>query len=239
MKNLRSSAYAALLLAMASTGLMAQDSGFGASAAYIYGTGRTESMAGVKAGLALSGHYTIATSNGYDVRAGIGLNFLIGSGVEGVDANADAESRTNTNYMVAGSSLKHSFTNGQAFADVVVPIFDKRGDWILGLSVNKYSVKVSGAPDGAHAAYSPFDLDAATRTLDDNGNLVRSGSANGSTSVPGLKLGLRLGADYKFTKNLSAQVLFQTTELGRITSLAGQLPTMNPSWLEFGITYKF
>jgi hypothetical protein len=236
MKNLRSSAYAALLLALASMGLQAQDSGFGVSAAFLTGAGRTESQAGVKSGLALAGHYTIPTSNGYDVRAGFAANLLIGSGVEGVDATADADAAGGANYMVPGSSIKHQFTNIQVFGDVVVPIYDKHADWIIGLSVNKYMLKVSGAGPGV---YSSFDLDAATRTLDDNGNLVRSGSANGSVTIPGVKLGVRMGADYHFSKNLSAQVLFQATELGRITSLSGQLPTLNPAWLEFGVTYKF
>jgi hypothetical protein len=240
MKNLRSSAYAALLLALASMGLQAQDSGFGVSAAFLTGAGRTESQAGVKSGLALAGHYTIPTSNGYDVRAGFAANLLIGSGVEGVDATADADAAGGANYMVPGSSIKHQFTNIQVFGDVVVPIYDKHADWIIGLSVNKYMLKVSGAPDGAHAAYSPFDLDAATRSIDPNtGALIRTGSANGSVTIPGVKLGVRMGADYHFSKNLSAQVLFQATELGRITSLSGQLPTLNPAWLEFGVTYKF
>ena len=238
MKNLRSSAYAALLLAMVSTGLQAQDAGWGVSADLLTGAGRTNSAAGIKSGLTLSGSYTFETSNGFNVRPGIALNYLIGSGVTGVAPNADAILDTDAtgSYTVPGSSIKHTITGVQVFGDLLIPIFDKRADWILGLSVNKYSVKVSGAPAGA---YSPIDIDAGARAYDDNGDVVRTGNANGTVSIPSYKMGFRTGFDYKINKNLAIQALLQMTELGRAISMPTQVPTLQPAWVEIGVSYKF
>lgn len=237
MKNSRSIAYGALLLtAMVSTGLRAQDAtGFSAGASLLTGVGHTADLAGVKSGVNVWGAYTIKTEGGYNVRPGLAINNLIGSGVSGVAANADDLASAGEGYNVPGSSLKHTFTSVQVFSDFVVPIFDNKANWIIGLSLSKYSVKVSGARAGE---YSPFDLDAATRN-DGSGSVVRSGNANGTVSVPGYKFGLRVGFDYKINKQLSVQCLLQQTELGRIWGQPTQLPTLNPAWLEVGVNYHF
>jgi len=237
MKNSRFFACGALLLtAIASTGLQAQDAaGFSVGASLLTGAGHTDTLAGVKSGVNVWAGYTFKTEAGYNFRPGIAINSLIGSGVPGVKADADDLISANSPYTVPGSSLKHTFTSVQVFSDFVVPIFNNKANWIIGLSLSKYKVEVSGARAGE---YSPLDLDAANRN-NDSGSVLRSGNANGTVSVPGYKFGLRLGFDYKITKQLAVQCLLQQTELGRIYGQATQLPTLNPAWLEFGVSYRF
>jgi len=243
MKNLRISAYGALLLtAMMSTGLQAQDAGFAAGASLLKGQGRTLDQVGVETGMNLWGAYTFKTEMGFSFRPGIGLNLLLGAGVQGVYSDADARAAGGSATYpdpvpinVPGSSLRHTFTNEQIFSDFVVPIFKGKADWIIGLSANFWTVKVTGARPGE---YSPVDLDSATRTVAGTG-FIRTGDANGTKKVPGTKLGLRFGFDYKLSEKAAMQVLFQSTELGRMAAKAGQMPTLNPAWIEAGISYKF
>ena len=234
MKNSRSIAYGALLLtAMATTGLQAQDiQGFGAGASLLSGIGATKAAIAANSGFTVWGSYTFKTDAGIYVRPGLAINTLIGSDVNAVPANADALAATGP-YTIPGSAIKHNLTSGQVFAVFVVPIFNNRADWIVGLSLNKYRLKVSDALAGQ---YSPVDLDAATRS---GSPVVRSGDANGTLSVPGYKFGLRFGVDYRINKQFSVQLLLQQTELGRIYSKATQMPTLNPAWLELGASYKF
>jgi hypothetical protein len=235
MNKLRFSACAALLTGAMSMGLQAQEAGPSVGASLLTGAGRTSDVVGLKSGLTLSAAYTFETSQGIKVRPGFSLGMLVGSGVQGVTADADDRAANNVPYNIPGSSLKHTFNNIQLSSDILVPIFNNRANWIIGLSLNKYSVKVSGAAKGQ---YSPVDLDAATRS-DATGSVVRTGDANGTTTIPGYKFGLRAGVDYKLNSNVSLQVLFQQTEMGRIFAKQGQLPTLNPAWLEFGVNYRF
>jgi hypothetical protein len=82
-------------------------------------------------------------------------------------------------------------------------------------------------------------LDHAHYDDDGNGGVVRSGDPNGSFSVPGLKFGLRIGLEYAYTKNLTGHVLFQVTELGRMVSIPSAISTVNPSWFDLGVSYRF
>ncbi len=237
MKNSRTIAYGALLLtAMVTTGLQAQDTkGFSVGASLLGGVGNTYDAIDANSGFNVWAGYTVKTDMGFSFRPGIGYNTLIGGSVLGVPTNADDLAAAGSSYTIPGSNLKHTLTSVQVFTDFIVPIFNNRADWIIGLSLSKYHVKVSGAQAGQ---YSPVDLDAATRD-DSSGSVLRTGDANGTVSVPGYKFGLRAGIDYKFNKQFSLQVLFQQTELGRIYGRPTQLPTLNPAWIEVGASYKF
>jgi hypothetical protein len=231
MKIFRNFACGALLLTAMSTGLSAQDTnGFAVGGSVLSGVGRTADL-GDRIGFGINAAYYIQ-NEGFAVRPGVGFNYLLGSGVRGVVANSDALAGAGKDIGIGGSTLKTDLTNMQVFTDVVAPIFNKKGNFVVGLSLNRYKFAVSGATPGQ---YSPLGLDAATR--DSAG--VPTGDANGSATVKGYKLGLRLGFEYRVSNHVSAQVLLQQTELGRTTAALSHLNSLNPSWLTFGVTYKY
>ena len=224
--------------------LAAQDSGWQASGALSLPVGTAHDQMGLTLGIHFTAGYEFKTESGYGFRPGFGIGYFNGKGVTGVTADADAQINgasasgvplDPSTYLVAGSSLTHKLTQIQIMMDSLIPITNKT-KLVVGLSLNKYQVKVSAAPAGA---YSPVGLDAAQYADDGQGGLVRSGNANGSASIPGIKFGLRLGFEHAFSKQWSGNLLFQQTELGRMVSKASALPTVNPAWLEFGFSYRF
>jgi hypothetical protein len=94
---------------------------------------------------------------------------------------------------------------------------------VFGISFNKYKLSRAGNEDTTAA--NAGDPSAHFPAVDDKGT----------------KLGLRLGVEYAITKQISAEVLFQQTELaGRqrndgLVRKAG----LNPAWLQFGARYHF
>ena len=57
-----------------------------------------------------------------------------------------------------------------------------------------------------------------------------------NTSVKGIKFGGRLGLDYTASAHVSCSLMIQLVELGVD---AGSTKGINPSWLEFGVRYRF
>lgn len=257
MKNMRFSTYGGILMAGSlALGLQAQDaSAWSAGGSLIGGVGRTSSAAGLKSGLNLWGGYGFKTDVG-DVllRPGLGLTLLMGSNVKGVPYNADYVAIGNQGSgwpedpSLPGTAVKHELTGIQVLCDAIIPIFENKAKLILGLSLNSYSVKFSGGRaatfDGSGnvidaGVYSPIDLDSAHYDVQEGSGLIRSGNPNGTKTVPGQKFGFRVGFEYTVTKNLGIQMMFQQTELGRMLSEAGQLQTIQPAWLELGVSYHF
>ncbi len=118
------------------------------------------------------------------------------------------------------NGLKTSLTLFQFAGDIIIETDSHSLRGILGLSINSYSAKFSGyespaVNDAEH--HFPF------------------------RDVKGIKGGLRLGAEYTFAPQWTAQVLLQTTELAgrqRYDPLIRK-GGINPAWLEFGVRYKF
>jgi len=127
---------------------------------------------------------------------------------------------------------------------------------ILGLSANRYSVTNSGS--------ETFEIretvipNLLKPTVEYNKIPVSVWEVT-TEDAAGLKLGLRLGAEYRLTSHLSVQALFQVTELGGGESqLDPNLPSttpanqkdalkflrfnrgaVNPSWLQVGARWTF
>lgn len=143
---------------------------------------------------------------GYTFRAGFGINSLPGkerkgSTYENFAQDLTGDSVTNPYYgdvYAYGNptawSNKTSLMGYQAFGDFIFPSgFDKL-DFSFGVSLNRWFYNTNVTPD-AFGAYT-----VVARTKEDN--------------IPGLKGGLRIGAEYRINKNLSAELLFQIVELG-------------------------
>ena len=62
------------------------------------------------------------------------------------------------------------------------------------------------------------------------------GTVSTTTSVKGLKFGGRLGLDYTASAHVSCGLMLQLVELG---TDANSTKGVNPSWLEFGVRYRF
>jgi hypothetical protein len=58
------------------------------------------------------------------------------------------------------------------------------------------------------------------------------------TFVPGTKLGLRIGAEYKITPHVLTELLIQQTELGSMNG-DPSFYNKNPSWVQLGVKYTF
>ena len=112
---------------------------------------------------------------------------------------------------------------------------------IVGLSLNKYSAKFEGVEIanidqnvlGVGSNGQPITTVDDHRTEPEHHFPIRD--------TGGLKGGFRLGFEYSFNKSLSADVIFQQTELaGQNTSDPVQRAGgVNPSWLQVGVHYSF
>ncbi|MDP2877249.1 MAG: hypothetical protein Q8O00_13765, partial [Holophaga sp.] len=120
----------------------------------------------------------------------------------------------------AVNGLKTSLTLVQAHSDMVIETPAPALKALVGLSLNSYSMSRTGVE--------------STDALDvDHHFPVRD--------VSGIKLGLRLGMSYAFTKQLSAEVVFQQTELAGkdLEDPMVRRGGINPSWFELGVRWHF
>lgn len=62
---------------------------------------------------------------------------------------------------------------------------------------------------------------------------------NGAMAPGGLKLGLRVGFEYKVSKEISAELLMQAVEFGNQPNGVQSWYNFNPSWLQLGVKYHF
>ncbi len=135
---------------------------------------------------------------GYTFRAGFGINSLPGKERNGFIYENFAQDMNTGDVYAYGAptawSNKTSLLGYQAFGDFIFPSGFEKLDLSFGVSLNRWFYNSNVTPD-ATGAYT-----VVAHTGDDN--------------IPGLKGGLRIGAEYRFSKNLSAELLFQIVELG-------------------------
>lgn len=118
------------------------------------------------------------------------------------------------------NGLKTSLTLVQLSGDLLIPTDIPHLRGIFGLSLNKYTASLSGTESQAS-----LDVDHHFPFHD----------------VDGVKGGLRVGAEYTFARQLTAQVLLQATELAgrqRNDSLIRK-GGLNPAWIQCGVRYTF
>ena len=113
---------------------------------------------------------------------------------------------------------KTQLVNLQATFDIMVPaVLVDNLTLVTGLSVNQW--RYSGQTKGGNP--HPFGLD-------------------GSYAPDDVKLGFRVGMDYRISKQWSSEVLFQMVEFGsRDKSNDIHYHNFNPTWLQFGVKYHF
>jgi hypothetical protein len=116
--------------------------------------------------------------------------------------------------------LKTSLNLLQAHGDLLIETGRSSLHGLAGLSVNSYSMSRSGTE-----SEDPQDRDHHFPLRD----------------VKGLKLGLRLGINYAFTRNLSGELLFQQTELSGkdLEDPYVRQGGINPAWIELDVRYHF
>jgi len=127
--------------------------------------------------------------------------------------------------------LKTSLTLIQLHSDLYLATPNPKLRGLVGLSLNKYSQSRTGTENTSDA----LDIDHHFPM--------------NSTAADGVKLGLRLGLDYRFSDRWSMELLLQQTELAG-KNLAGDIQApdgtslvrqggINPAWFQVGVTYHF
>jgi len=133
-------------------------------------------------------------------------------------------------YSLPGSAkdgVKTSLTDFQVYGDIVFNSGIKDLSFTAGLSVQRWYYKTTADVGVA----SPLGLD-------DKG------------FHPGTKLGVRLGAEYRINKNVSAELLFQQVDFGskdgdpkgNTDPSTGALlsgDNVFPAWIQVGVKYHF
>jgi len=118
------------------------------------------------------------------------------------------------------NGLKTSLTLLQLSGDLLIKTNVEPLRGVFGFSLNKYTAKLSG-----EESQSTLDVDHHFPFHD----------------VDGIKGGLRMGMEYTFHKQFTAQLLLQTTELGgrqRMDPLIRK-GGLNPAWIQCGVRYSF
>jgi len=125
--------------------------------------------------------------------------------------------------------LKTSLTLIQLHQDLYLDTPNPKLRGLVGLSLNSYAMSTSGSENTLDA----LDLDHHFPMHD----------------VKGVKLGFRIGLDYRFSGSWSMELLLQQTELaGKNLSGDIQAPDgtplvrqggINPAWIQLGVTYHF
>ncbi len=125
--------------------------------------------------------------------------------------------------LTASGSLKTSLTAFQVSGDLLITTSIPALRGLAGISITNYSMSTSGTED-ARPEFAGYA--AAHFPLKD---------------AKGLKLGLRVGLEYRFTDTLTGEVLLQQTELGgkQKTDPLVRAGGINPAWLQLGVRYMF
>ncbi len=118
------------------------------------------------------------------------------------------------------NGLKTSLTLAQIHGDVFIETPSPALKALVGLSLNSYSMSRTGTE-------SEDEADVAHHFP------VRD--------VKGLKMGLRLGVSYAFSKSWSAELVFQQTELAGkdLQDPLVRRGGINPAWCELGLRWHF
>lgn len=183
----------------------------------------TDSVTGITKhyGATVDGAYTWNNATaGLPLRLTLGYSAFPSSGDTGINGTAP-------------STYRIGLENVQLGLDAFTTLPTKKVRLYFGLTLNKWRVK----SDSDY--YVPDESEA--------GSHRESGSVR--SSVPGIKLGVRLGLEMPFTDRLAGVLAFQAVELGTTSALmAPSDPNhsavsgnggVNPCWLQFGIRYQF
>jgi hypothetical protein len=233
MRIIKNLGFVGLLLAGMGTQLDAQQS---VQKGWQIGAAMPVAMEGLKQwtnqsfmGLCLDGSYLMPIAGGGAYfRFGLGVNYLPGR-----------EGNGHESYLGPGETLLRTITlyDIQANVDVMFPIGSSPLSLFTGLSLNTWYRKVSG-----QYQYDP--------SLESN--------ASGMVKNAFGKYGLRLGAEYAVSRNLSVALTFQMTELGTDLEFLGEEHkydengnmhwwvadgygehAVNPTWIQVGVRYRF
>lgn len=188
------------LLGLLTLPVAAQTSQFSAGGALIVGLDSYKKAVNNSTGfLANAGWDTTVYKSGIPARLSLGIGLMPGKEMNG---------------------LKTSLTLLQFSGDILVNTDLQGLRGVIGLSVNKYSARYTGAESP-----SALDVDHHFPFHD----------------VRGLKGGLRLGFEYSFSKRIVGEALLQTTELaGRQRNDALiRNGAVNPGWIQLGARYQF
>jgi len=226
MRIIQNFGFVGLLLASVGTQLAAQQSahkGWVAGAALPWATDNLKQWTNQSfMGLCLDGAYQIPIAeSGNCFRLGLGLNSMPG--------------KNQYPYGDNDSPWKINLTGIQVNLDVLFQIGPSPLSIITGLSLNSWFKNVSGI--------DPWDQP--------NGNASVSGNVKNAFG----KYGFRLGAEYAMNRSLSLAVMLQMTELGTdmefypdhwFEDADGKVDrgnvgyfSVNPTWVQFGVKYKF
>lgn len=202
------------LLGLLALPLAAQGTGFSAGGSVIYGFDSLKKVTNNNLGLALTGSFEMPIA-GSEIPGRVSLSYinLPGKQTHYATPNSDGSLRTTLNAIQVGGDLL-----------VASGIEGFKG--VFGISFNQFKVNNAGNED---VSTGP------------NGNAGDPNAHHPLVDDKGIKLGLRVGAEYSITKSISVEVLFQQTELaGRqkndpLVRKGG----LNPAWLQFGARYHF
>jgi hypothetical protein len=111
---------------------------------------------------------------------------------------------------------KTSLTNLQASGDLVINTSIEKFKVVTGMSVNLWRY-IGDARNGASNKWG----------------------LNSAMAPGGLKLGLRVGFDYKFSKQITGELLWQGVEFGNKPNDEQSWQNFNPTWLQVGVKYHF
>jgi len=243
-KYLRTSLLGLLVLPLA-----AQSSDFSASGGLINGLDSLKKATNNTFGLVVGVDYTTHFwGTDIPVRVGLSYAFMPGSSTS-YAASAPAEvtlvdGSTHTGTIATSGTLKTSLNLLQVHGDALLDTGVQGLNWFVGLSANFYSMKRDGGGswtfdgtdgDATHleGSYSGEQTSPLADSLSEVHYPVRDAG--------GLKLGLRLGVIYAFSKTLSGEFTLQQTELAGkdLTDPRARAGGVNPAWLQLGVNYHF
>lgn len=153
------------------------------------------------------------------------LGYLVGADYEGHLYGTDFPGRVGLSLAsMPGSEkfgLKTSLTLAQLHGDIFINTGAPSLRVLGGLSLNSYSMSRSGNEN----TQDVLDIDHHFPVRD----------------VKGLKLGLRLGVEYSFSKDWAMELTYQQTELAGkdLQDPLVRQGGINPGWAQVLVTYKF
>ena len=229
--------------------LVAQDSGFGIKGGAILGLNSLKKATNGTAGLTLGLDYrTHITGTQIPARIGISLSSMPGKTTGGPTAYSwvwnDGTDDHHEEGIIPSSALKTSLTLAQLHGDIFITTAIPELQAFVGLSLNSYSAKktgteVPGVP--AQAAGQSDESYEAQVSAFHEATMLDGKNHFAVRDAKGLKLGLRLGVSYSFSKHMSAELLLQQTELSGkdLEDPLVRQGGINPAWIEVGVRWHF
>lgn len=229
--------------------LAAQESGFGLKGGVILGLDSLKKATNGTTGFTLGADYrTHITGTEIPARIGLSLSSMPGKTTGGPTAYSwvwnDGTDDHHEEGVIPSSALKTSLTLAQLHGDVFITTPLPELQAFVGLSLNSYSAKKSGNEVPGVPAQGLGQTDESYEAQISAFHEATTLDAKNHFAVrdaKGLKLGLRLGLTYAFSKHMSAELLLQQTELSGkdledpLVRQAG----INPAWVELGIRWHF